>query len=214
MKTAFKFVLMATTLLSSLLHADGYYPEAVSQDQPWVITVSLGEGNYQNIHNKNRKTMLGRLALGNEFLLTGSLAWGVELGVQNGNKMYLTIPDATLSALQWLPVQTNLGPTFDFLVTAKSDPLIGSNVFAELKGGFAYRKWQIEQQGINNLAQLAGEIQAGIGYPISPLASFNLLYQGIFGNDPKLAISVPYNSGHLASIPVLHAVLLGFSVNV
>jgi hypothetical protein len=102
----------------------------------------------------------------------------------------------------------------DVLVTAKTDPLIGSSFFAHIKGGFAYRKWQIEHQAINDISQLAAEVQAGVGYPITTLASLNLLYQGVFGNDPNLVINPNNKTAHITSIPSLHAVLLGLSVNI
>lgn len=212
MKMKFPLIIIAI-LLSSSLFADGYYPEPMPTDQPWSLVASLGNGKYQALHNSSSKTALGRLALGNDMVLTGDLAWGLELGIQNGNKMYLAIPNETLALLHWLPVKTSLGPMLDLLVTAKSDPIAGSSFFAQLKGGVAYRKWQIEHQDINSISQLAAEIQAGVGYPLTTLASLNLLYQGVFGNDPNLVINTYTKTGHLANVPSLHAVLLGFSVN-
>ena len=206
-------LIIITVLLSTRLFADGYYPEPLSQDQPWSLTASVGGGKYQQMH-ENNASILGRLALGNEMMLTGDLAWGFELGIQNGHKMYLPIPNETLALLEWLPVKTSLGPTIDLLITAKTDPLVGGSLFAQLKAGIAYRKWQVEHKAINELSQLAGEIQAGFGYPLTTLTSLNLLYQGVFGNDPNLAIN-PYNkTARVSSIPSLHAVLLGLSVNI
>jgi len=207
-------LLIIAILLSTSLFADGYYPEPMTTDQPWTVTASIGTGRYQYLHNSSSKTALGRLAVGSDLVLTGDLAWGLELGVQNGNKMHLAIPYETLVFLQWLPVKTSLGPMIDVLVTAKTDPLIGSSFFAHIKGGFAYRKWQIEHQAINDISQLAAEVQAGVGYPITTLASLNLLYQGVFGNDPNLVINPNNKTAHITSIPSLHAVLLGLSVNI
>jgi hypothetical protein len=200
-------------LLSLNACADGYSPELTSQDQPWSITASVGNGKYQNVYSKDGKTALARLALGNEMILTGDLVWGLELGLQNGNHMKLDIPYETLAMLEWLPVKTTLGPMLDLLVTAKSDPLFGSSFFAQLKGGIAYRYWQIEHKPINELTQLAGEIQAGLGYPVTALASLNLLYQGVYGSDPNLRLDTYTKTGRISNIPVLHAVLLGLSVN-
>jgi hypothetical protein len=205
---------LIAVLCSSPLYADGYYPEPMSADQPWVVTASVGTGQYESMSNNSSKTILGRLALGNELMLTGDLAWGLELGVQNGNEMHLTIPNDTLTLLDWPPVRTDLGAMFDLLVTAKSDPLAGSSFFAQFKGGLAYRKWRVERHDINDVSQLAAEFQAGLGYPITTLASLNLLYQGVFGNDPLLALDVISRTGHLTNIPTLHAILLGFSINI
>ncbi|HAT8858882.1 TPA: hypothetical protein JBE16_05525 [Legionella pneumophila subsp. pneumophila] len=200
-------------LLSINVFADGYYPEPTSQDQPWTIIASFGSGGYQHMYSKDGKTALGRLALANELMLSGDIALGLELGVQNGNKMRLNIPRETLSVLGWLPVETNLSPMLDLLVTAKSDPLFGSSFFAQLKGGVAYRSWQFDLYPINEISQLAGEIQAGFGYPITALASLSLLYQGVFGNDPNVKLNVSSKTGSVSNIPVLHGILLGFTVN-
>jgi hypothetical protein len=200
-------------LLSINVFADGYYPDLTSQDQPWSITASIGKGKYQHTYRKDGDAAVGRLALSNEMLLARDFALGLEFGVQNGNHMRLQIPYETLAILEWLPVRTTLGPMLDLLVTAKSDPLGGSSFFAQFKGGVAYRKWRVKLDPINDLSQLAGEIQAGFGYPITALASLNLLYQGVFGSDPNLKLNIFNKVGHISNIPALHAVLLGFSVN-
>lgn len=207
-------LLLIAILLSPSLFADGYYPEPMTTDQPWTVTASAGGGSYQYLEQSTSKTAIGRLAVSSDFVLTGDLAWGLELGVQTGNKMHLAIPYQALALLHWFPVNTSLGPMLDVLVTAKSDPLIGSSFFAQAKGGFAYRKWQIEQQTINDLSQIAAEVQAGLGYPVSSLINLNLLYQGVFGNDPNLIINPKSKTAHVTSIPSLHAVLLGLSVNI
>ena len=199
-------------LFSCNLHADGYL-EAISQNQPWSITASVGDGKYQNTYSREGDTALARLALGNEMLLTGDFALGWEFGLQNGHRMRIQIPHETLAALEWLPVQTTLGPMLDFLITAKSDPLAGSAFFAQLKGGVAYRKWKTQLIQINDLAKLAGEIQAGFGYPITALASLSLLYQGVFGYAPNVQTNLYNKTATITNIPALHAVLLGFSVN-
>ncbi|KGP63173.1 hypothetical protein EP47_06755 [Legionella norrlandica] len=200
-------------LLSINVFADGYYPELTSQDQPWTIVASFGSGSYKHTYPKDTKTALGRLALANELMLSGDIALGLELGVQNGNKMRLNIPPETLAVLGWLPVKTTLSPMLDLLVTAKSDPLFGSSFFAQFKGGVAYRSWQIKLYPINDISQLAGEIQAGLGYPITALASLNLLYQGVYGNDPNLKLNINSKTASVSNIPVLHGILLGFTVN-
>lgn len=200
-------------LFSINVFADGYLAAPTSQDQPWSITASVGDGKYQHAYSRDGKTALGRLALGNEMLLTGDVALGLELGLQNGNKMRLDIPPQTLAVLGWLPVRTTLGPMLDLLITAKSDPLAGSSFFAQLKGGVAYRYWKIKDRPVNDISKLAGEIQAGIGYPISALASLSVLYQGVFGSDPRLTLNTQNKRASVSNIPTLHGVLLGFSVN-
>lgn len=194
--------------------ADGFLAQSISQDQPWSITASIGQGKYQHFFAKDGSAAIARLALDNELLLAGNVAVGLELGAQNYNRMHIDVPQKTRAVLGWLPVRSTLGPMFDLLVTAKSDPLAGSAFFAQLKGGVAYRRWKSKNEAINNLSQIAGEIQAGFGYPITALASLSVLYQGVYGNDPKLKIDLVNKTGHVSNIPALHAVLLGFSVNI
>lgn len=200
-------------LLSVNVHAQDYTFNSTSQDQPWSVTASIGSGKYEHGYYKNDSSALARLALGNEMMLSGDIILGLELGVQNTNYVYLQIPYETLAVLKWIPVQTALGPMLDLLVTVKSDPLGESSFFAQLKGGIAYRNWQIQQKSIDELSQLAGEIQAGFGYPITTLANLNLSYQGVFGGDPNVQWNTYSKKGHVSSIPSLHGILLGFSVN-
>lgn len=200
-------------LFSIQVFADGFSPDLTSQDQPWSVTASVGGGKYCHVYPKDSQSILGRLALGNEMFLTGDIALGLELGLQNGNHMHLEISDEALAVLKWLPVQTNLGPMLDLLITAKSDPLLGSSFFAQLKGGFAYRDWKIQQLHLYEFSRLAGEIQAGFGYPISTLATLSLLYQGVFGSDPNYRIDFVTRTNQVSNIPALHGILLGLSFN-
>ncbi|MBI2785524.1 MAG: hypothetical protein HYX60_04130 [Legionella longbeachae] len=201
-------------LLSFNVIASDYYPKLTSQDQPWSITASTGSGNYQ-ITASNRNTALGRLALANEMLLAGNIAFGLELGLQTGNRITLDITQETLNVLtKWISIPTTLAPTLDLLITTKSDPLGDSSFFAQLKGGLAYRHWRDDRLPFNDISQLAAEIQAGFGYPITALANLNLLYQGIFsGNGPNFHWNTYSKKESLSNIPTLHALLVGLSVN-
>lgn len=201
-------------LLSFNVIASDYFPTLTSQDQPWSIIASAGSGNYQ-INSLNKNTAIGRLALANEMMLAGNIALGLELGLQTGSHIKLDITKETFYALKkWIPIQTTLAPTLDLLITTKSDPLGNSAFFAQLKGGLAYRHWRTESEPLNDISQLAGEIQAGFGYPITALANLSLLYQGIFsGNGPNLHLDTYSKKEQLSSIPTLHAVLVGLSVN-
>lgn len=208
-----KFIIIGI-LLSFNAIADGYFPKQTSEDQPWSVSASAGNGNYQ-VNSNGKNTAIGRFALANELMLAGNIALGLELGLQTGTRMKLDIPKETFQALKrWIPTQTVLSPTLDLLITTKSDPLGNSDFFAQLKGGLAYRHWRDTRVPLNNISQLAGEIQAGFGYPITALANLSLLYQGIFsGNGPNLHLDTRNNKEQLSNIPTLHAVLVGLSVN-
>jgi hypothetical protein len=199
-------------LFSTNPYAGRYSPQLTSQDQPWSITASAGNANYQ-MQSDERNSVLGRLSLSNEILLAGDIALGLELGLQTGTKICLNVPKEKLSMIHWLPLETTLSPILDFLVTTKSDPLGNSSFFAQIKGGIAYRHWKIDRLPVNEISQIAGEVQAGFGYPITALASLNLLYQGIYGNYPNAQINLYSKKETLTNIPTLHAVLLGLSVN-
>jgi len=199
-------------LLSFNAIASSYFPKSTSQDQPWSVTASAGSGNYQ-LSSNDKNTAIGRLALGNEMMLAGDIALGLELGLQTGNRMSLELPNETLAILKWTGVRTTLAPMLDLLITTKSDPIGSSSFFAQVKGGVAYRHWKIDNLPLNDISQLAGEIQAGFGYPITALASLSLLYQGVFGSNAIFQVNSYSRTEHLTGIPSLHAVLLGFSVN-
>ena len=194
--------------------AGDYLPKLTSQDQPWSVIASAGTGNY-HVTSDDKNTALGRLALANELMLAGNIAFGLELGLQTGKRMRIDITKETLNTIKkLLPIQTSLSPTLDLLITSKSDPLGNSPIFAQLKGGLAYRHWHETRTPLNEVSQLAGEIQAGFGYPITALASLSLLYQGIFsGNGPSLYWDTYTPKEHLSNIPSLHGVLVALSVN-
>ncbi|KTD74175.1 hypothetical protein [Legionella tucsonensis] len=201
-------------LLSFNAIAGDYFPKLTSQDQPWSVTASAGAGNYE-VTTRDKSVPIGRLALANEMMLAGNIALGLELGLQTGTHIKLNMPRETFQALKkWIPMQTTLAPTLDLLITSKSDPLGSSSFFAQLKGGLAYRHWRDNRVPLNDISQLAGEVQAGFGYPITALANLSLLYQGIFsGNGPNFHLDTYSKREQLSNIPTLHAVLLGLSVN-
>lgn len=201
-------------LLSYNAIASNYFPKSTSQDQPWSVAASAGSGNYQ-APSRDKNTAIGRLALANELMLAGNIALGLELGLETGNRIKLDLAKETLNVIKkWIPLQTTLAPTFDLLITAKSDPLGSSDLFAQLKGGLAYRHWQADFIPYNNISQLSGEIQAGFGYSLTALASLSLLYQGIFSNNgPNYYFDLYSRSEQLSNIPTLHAILVGLSVN-
>lgn len=195
-------------------------PEPIQADTyigallPWAIIGSLGYVNYQNTSDCDGQTALGRFAIAKDLLDTRYLNFGFELGVQSGNTMRLDVSEATLDELGGLPIQSTMKPMLDLLATVKiystKNPL-----FAQIKGGAAYRQWQFDNRNsINNLSKIAGEIQAGLGYSIGHLASLSLLYQGVYGGNPNFTVSEACPSGYVSTLPRQQGVLLSFSLNV
>lgn len=177
----------------------------------WSVSGSLGYTEYQHTSAGGSQTALGRLALAAEMLATNQANFGLEFGVQTGNRMRLAIPQGTIAVLS-NAVRTTMRPMLDLLITAHANPVDESLLYAQIKGGIAYRHWQIDSFYFNNKSEISGEFQAGFGYPLTELTNLNLLYQGIFGGNPRLRINPSNYTGYIASLPIQHGILLGFSI--
>ncbi len=177
---------------------------------PWAITGSVGYTQYQQAGDSSGGALLGRFAIGKGLYLTGHSLFGLELGVQNGNRMSIGASQATLDEMGSLPIWTTVKPMVDLLGTVQvgSDQHAG---FLVLKGGIAYRTWEAERQSINNLSQVAGEVQAGVGMHIAKQATLSVLYQGIFGSSNGFTV-YPDGSARLSNIPIQNGVLLSLSL--
>lgn len=177
---------------------------------PWSITGSVGYTQFQQAGDSSGGALLGRFAIGKALYRTSHSLFGLELGVQNGNRMSIAASQATLDQMGSLPIWTTVKPMVDLLGTLQ----VGSErhaAFLIFKGGIAYRTWESERQSINNLSQLAGEVQAGIGMPIVKNATLSLLYQGVFGANNAFTV-YPDSSAHLSNIPIQNGVLLSLSL--
>ena len=182
---------------------------------PWSVTGSLGYTVYEEMYRDDGQTALGRLAIGRDIYAGHSLIWGLEVGVQNGNTMRYFPSQAAVDALGGLPIQTTVKPMLDALVTLKAASFSASPIFAQLKGGIAYRRWQFnDRNSINDKSQIAAEAQAGLGYSISERASLSLSYQGVFGSSPNFWLNTDNATGQVSNIPVQHGMLLGLMVTV
>jgi hypothetical protein len=177
----------------------------------WSFMASLGYSGYQKIHSSNNQNPLARLSLAAELLATDQANFGVEFGLQTGNRMHLLIPQGNYSNYD-NPVRSTIRPMVDLLLTAHANPVHESLLFTQIKGGIAYRHWQIDSIFFHNRSEISGEFQAGFGYPLTEISNLNLLYQGIFGGNPNLYINRSTHSGNVSSLPVQHGVLLGLSI--
>ena len=210
-----KYLLIAGCIASLNVTAGTMGTLQATESHRWSVTASLGDTNYQSMYSDDGQTVLGRLALGRELFAQKQFTFGLELGVQNGNSMRLNVPQATLDELGGLPIQSTVKPMLDLLVTANTLRLGTSEFFGQLKGGIAYRRWQFDDRtSINNLSNMAGEIQAGIGYPISQTTTLSLLYQGIFGGNPDFSVNATSATGSVSTIPIQQGVLLSLSLTV
>lgn len=184
--------------------------ESESLNNRWSFMTSLGYSGTHQIHASNKHNPLARFALAAELLATTQANFGLELGLQTGSRMYLVIPQSNFTNLQ-NPVRSTLRPMIDLLLTAHANPVDESLLFTQIKGGLAYRYWRVDSILFNNKSEFAGELQAGFGYPLTEISNLNLLYQGIFGGNPRLYLNPAY-LGSIANIPIQHGFLLGLSV--
>lgn len=203
----------ALCCLSISAHAGTMGP--ITSVTPWSVIASLGYGSYDNMIGKDGQTAIGRLALHKAFTQFSMAQVGAELGVQNGNHMRLAMPQATIDAMGGLPFTTTMKPMLDLLLTLKSAPIANTPVFAELKGGIAYRMWQVERDTVNSQTKIDGEVQAGLGMAISSNANLSLLYQGVFGKTPRFSNFDPVElTGTFSGIPIQHAGLLSLTYQI
>lgn len=211
---AHKARMIAVGCVLSFHAVAGSYLPAISIEEThgnrWSIIASLGYGQYDHMYSNDGQTPLGRLAVGAELLTTTQTAFGLEVGVQNGNHMRVQLPPETIAILGGV-VRTTVKPMLDVLFTANTTPISESLLFAQLKGGIAYRQWEMETNLISNKTELAGEVQAGFGYPLTEVTSLNLLYQGVFGGSTRFRPPLD-DTGHFSSVPTQHGILFGFSV--
>ena len=202
----------------------GQAPAVVVDMHPWSVVGSIGYTAYQNSYNSNGQTPVGRLAIakdlfnlgdtgiGNDLFNAAGTHIGLELGVQNGNRMPISVPQATLDTLGGLPISTTVKPMLDLLATVQVAPMAETPAFLVVKGGIAYRQWQMDRDTVNNLSEVAGEVQAGVGIPVSDAATLSLLYQGVYGSSPHFTVNTTAATGHVSNIPVQNGVLLSLSM--
>jgi hypothetical protein len=198
-------------LASSFLPTPTLLANSENLDNSWSIIASLGYGEYQHMYRSDGQTVLGRLAFAAEMLAANQATFGLEIGLQSGNRMRFGIPPGTLDTLG-CAVRTRMRPMLDLLLTAYMNPLSESLLFTQVKGGIAFRHWQIDSSWVNNKSEFAGEVQAGLGYPLTEISNLNLLYQGVFGGNPKFRSNVFNESRNISCLPIQHGVLLGFSI--
>lgn len=176
----------------------------------WSVLASLGYSEFQHAYHDSNRAVIGRMALGADLLAATQSTFGLEMGLQNGYHMNLRVRSG-LSPANYA-IQTNVTPMLDLLMTANASLLAESLFFTQIKGGIAWRHWQTSNEWINNRQDLAGEIQAGLGYPLTELTNLNLLYQGIFGINSKSHPNTLIMPNFITNIPTQHGLMLGLSI--
>jgi len=188
---------------------------AASSARLWSFTGSLGFTDYAHMYQSDGQTILGRFDIGRTLFARDQSTFGLEVGVQNGNDMRLSVPQSTLDELGGLPIQSTVKPMVDLLLVMQNNLVFMSPFFTQLKAGIAYRSWEFaDRNSVNDPFHVAAEIQAGLGYHINDRASLNLLYQGIFGGNPSFTANAAAGTGHVENIPIQNGLLLGLSLHV
>lgn len=202
-------LLIRSTLILSLCFSSALF--AFEGDSPFFsINGAFGVGNYAKA-TKQEDQAIGRLSL-SSLLKKGNLAFGIEGGLQTGNTIRFDFPEEDIFVLGGVPIEVQIKPLLDILLITRID-IPNKPLFGMLKGGIAYRQMQADRQSVNNVTDVAAEIQAVVGLMISKNASINLSYQYIFGTDPTLKVDPSTESGILSHIPEQQALMLGFSYN-
>lgn len=209
-----QFIGLGVSGLVSLQALAGTMGPVMADEHPWSVTGSLGYTEFSDLYQEDGQTAVGRFAIGRNLYTGQRMMFGLEVGVQSGNDMRLSAADATLFVLGGLPLDSTVKPMLDALVTLQI-PVTSAPVFIDLKGGLAFRRWQFnEGAAVNSRSDVAGEVQAGLGYQINERASLTLVYQGIYGESPHLTVDVFNETGHVSNIPVQNGVLLGMTITV
>ncbi|MBX9703481.1 MAG: DUF2490 domain-containing protein [Silvanigrellaceae bacterium] len=179
----------------------------------WTIDGMLGMTQFEDVNNHDGQTAVGRLALGHGLLTERFGKIGLEAGIQSGHSMRLLFPKESIDALGGVPIEANLNPMLDVLLSFKTNSVDAFPLFAWLKGGVIYRKMQIDRPSVNDVYDFAPELQAGLGYKINERTSVNLGYQYIWGSKPSLVVNEIAETGILCHLPSQQSLMLGFSFN-
>ncbi|MDP1573909.1 MAG: hypothetical protein Q8L78_03115 [Coxiellaceae bacterium] len=183
-------------------------------NRPWSFIIGAGYTDYADMYSDDGQTGVARLAVARNVYTVNDWAFGVEVGMQNGNTMRLESTQAALDLLDGIPIETTVKPVFDLLASVKKT-IASSPFFLVGKAGIAYRRWQfnnLNQQTIDDLSEVNAEIQAGVGYAINSKIHLSFLYQGIYGGNPSLTVNTTAGTGSVSNIPMQNGALFSLSV--
>ena len=196
----------------------GYNSEKLNDNAKpvWYVLASMGYTTYQDAYKDDGNTVAGRLGIGCTALSWKKMNFGVEAGVQSGNRMRLGVSQSTLDLLGGLPIQSTIKPLADLLATAQIDLTNTGTVFALAKVGAAYRQWQFDRNTISNIKKIDGELQVGLGIKLSSRTNLVAYYQGIYSGKVSFTVDSsagPANAtGRVHDIPTQNGGFLGIEM--
>lgn len=154
----------------------------------------------------------GRFALGVHAKEYKWWVLGGEVGIQSGNTMRLSSSPAVVNPTTGLPPQATLKPLLDLLFTVKGQVRPDKNLYYLLKGGIAYRQFQLNDRTStygDGLSNVTGEFQAGLAMNVTPHVLLNAFYQGIYSNSNAGVSLDSAGNTPISHIPTQQAGFLG-----
>lgn len=195
------------SILLLLMNSLGHAHQAILN--PWTIEVAIGMTGYDDKLVRDSHTASERLSLGLTLLTKSFWQIGLEAGFQTGSTLLTNFPKETFEAPGGVPIQAEVQPLMDVLVSLRFHPPTHSTLIPWIKGGVAYRELHSDRYEVNNVTLFKPEMQFGIGYPISKQALFSLNYQIIWGNPTQLTLNPNGETALLCNIPRQQALWLG-----
>lgn len=170
-----------------------------------------GYGVINGAYKQDGNFAQGMLTLGFRAVEFRHFIFGIEGALQSGNTLRLYASPALIEAGGGLPIQANLKPILDFLITVKRPLPTYQPVSLILKGGIAYRQLQFADRTStqDTLNRVNGEFQGGLSYQITDHAMLTAFYQGIYSTGNA---EININNARdtlMSSIPTQQAGLLG-----
>lgn len=178
---------------------------------PWSIGGYIGFENTQDMFENDGHTAMGRFSINRSLFYWGRTSVGVEAGIQSGNQMRLDITKANLDILGGVMITGTLKPMVDILVSART--LLPKLPMAFLiKAGINYRALQMDRIEVNDLEQIAPELQIGLEYNVTPHLSFAAYFQKIFDNSLNFNMFPQTERATIGSIPATSSLFFGMTL--
>ncbi len=182
---------------------------------PFYLAAYGGYGSIVGAYKKDGDFAQGGVTMGVRPWHYGDWLLGAEISMQSGNFMSLNAESRIIEATQGYPVDVSLDSLFDFLLTVKAPLPTTAPLFVLLKGGAAYRQFDLDDivSTSDNITQWNGVVEAGIGYQINPHVGLSAFYQGIYsGRQTGIGLDAQ-NKVIVTHIPTQQAVFLGVEYN-
>lgn len=170
-----------------------------------------GYGAMDGGYERDGYSALGRLSFGVHAKEYKQWLLGAELGVQSGNDLRLKVNSSVIDASGGLPVQATSKPFVDLLATIKMQIEQNKPLFLLVKGGVAFRQFQLEDRtsSSDSLTKANGEFQGGLGLQMTEHVSLLVMYQGIYENNTAGVKLNSVNDTTISHIPTQQAGLFG-----